>query len=134
MQGSHTPTAQERAAHVLRTRILGGNYPVGSRLPAERRLSEELGVSRLTLRCALSALSSEGLVRSHPGSGVEVLDWRDQGAPDLIHWILAQADQDEEPSALADLFTQIVRIRRHLAIDVPQQPGLSERNRSDLLL
>ena len=37
----------------LRTNIINGTYPIGSRLPAERTLSELLGVNRLTLRAAI---------------------------------------------------------------------------------
>src|ERR671935_2659212 len=45
---------------------------VGEAIPAERRLSRELGVSRLTLRAALDDLVREGyLVRRH-GSGTFV--------------------------------------------------------------
>lgn len=111
-------TAQEEAAHALRTWILGGRYTAGSRLPAERKLSEDLGISRLTLRGALTTLASEGLVRSHPGSGVEVLDWRERGAPDLFHWLLARAESEQSPEVVADLFEQVVHMRRLVALDV----------------
>lgn len=56
----------------LRKRILGGEYITGRRLPPERELAEELGVSRDTVRTALFGLQEEGLVQIIPRSGVYV--------------------------------------------------------------
>ncbi|CAA9487276.1 MAG: Transcriptional regulator, GntR family [uncultured Sphingomonadaceae bacterium] len=53
--------------------IVGGVFPVGSRLPAERDLTERFGVSRPTVREAMIALEMQGLVEARKGSGVFVL-------------------------------------------------------------
>ena len=58
----------------IRQRVAGliSELGVGAAIPSERRLSTELGVSRLTLRAALDELVREGyLVRRH-GSGTFV--------------------------------------------------------------
>ncbi|KRC78872.1 FadR/GntR family transcriptional regulator [Sphingomonas sp. Root241] len=54
--------------------IEDGSFPVGSRLPGERELSERFGVSRVTIREAEIALQAAGWVRIKTGSGVYVLD------------------------------------------------------------
>lgn len=63
---------------VLLQRIAAGVYKVGDRLPTERELSESLGVSRGSVREALSRLHSMGLTRNVRGRGggwfVEVPD------------------------------------------------------------
>ena len=51
-----------RAADHIRSHILGGVFPANSRL-LETQLSDELEVSRGTVRSALAQLASEGLVR-----------------------------------------------------------------------
>ena len=50
-----------------------GEYDVGSRLPAERDLAPQLGVSRPSVREALIALEVEGLVEVRMGSGIHVV-------------------------------------------------------------
>ena len=57
---------------ILRGRIEQGHYAADSRLPAEHKLAEELGVSRPTLRTALARLESEGLVTRRQGDGTYV--------------------------------------------------------------
>jgi GntR family transcriptional regulator, transcriptional repressor for pyruvate dehydrogenase complex len=81
---SEKQTVVDQAAAQLRSKILTGGYAPGDVLPGERELSVELGVSRLTLRAALSHLSSEGLVQSVHGSGTRVLDYRQHGDVALL--------------------------------------------------
>ncbi|KXP01486.1 GntR family transcriptional regulator [Tsukamurella pseudospumae] len=67
----HTePPRYFRAKMELQRRI--GDLGHGDTLPAERRLAEELGVSRTTLRKALAELSAEGVLRREHGSGTYV--------------------------------------------------------------
>ena len=49
-----------------------GEYAVGARLPPERDLAKQLGVSRPSVREALIALEVEGKVEVRVGSGVFV--------------------------------------------------------------
>jgi DNA-binding FadR family transcriptional regulator len=58
----------------LRTLILAGEFPIGTRLPAERDLSVQLGVSRPSLREALIALEVEGFIEVRMGSGIYVCE------------------------------------------------------------
>ncbi len=60
-------------ADQLRGLLEHGEYPVGSKLPPERDLAVQLGVSRPSVREALIALEVEGLVEVRMGSGIYVL-------------------------------------------------------------
>src|SRR6187200_602791 len=53
----------EEIAEQLRSLILNGQYPPGSKLPPERELSKRLRVNRASLREALKKLEHLGLVR-----------------------------------------------------------------------
>jgi DNA-binding FadR family transcriptional regulator len=57
----------------LTARIHSGDYPTDSRLPSERVLAVELGVSRNTLREALDVLEQQKMVRRRQGSGSFVI-------------------------------------------------------------
>ena len=59
-------------ANVLRQRILDGTMPSGTSLPTEFELSATYGISRGTVRQALSLLSDEGLIERMPGRGTFV--------------------------------------------------------------
>ncbi|WP_298862018.1 GntR family transcriptional regulator [uncultured Sulfitobacter sp.] len=52
--------------------ITRGTYPDGAVLPAEQKFAVELDVSRVTLRRALDALESEGLIDRRAGAGTRV--------------------------------------------------------------
>lgn len=51
----------------LREAILGGHFAQGDKLPPETELAQQFGVSRPTVREALGALVSAGLIRKIPG-------------------------------------------------------------------
>ncbi|MFF0483729.1 FadR/GntR family transcriptional regulator [Streptomyces sp. NPDC004435] len=63
----------EQATQHLREQIAGGEWPVGTKLPAETALAKTLGVGRSTVREALRALAGAGLVQARQGSGVFVV-------------------------------------------------------------
>ncbi|CAG9180686.1 FadR/GntR family transcriptional regulator [Cupriavidus pampae] len=70
-------------ADQLRRLIEGGEFPVGRRLPAERDLAVQLGVSRPSVREALIALEVEGFVEVRMGSGIYVCA-PDRARPDSV--------------------------------------------------
>lgn len=62
----------QHIADQIRELIQQGGFDVGTRLPPERDLAQQLGVSRPSLREALIALDVEGSVEIRSGSGVYV--------------------------------------------------------------
>jgi len=62
------------AARLIREWIETWVYPLGPLLPSQRDLAERLGISRTSLREALSTLQGLGLVVARPGKGVYVTE------------------------------------------------------------
>ena len=77
MSISATPPAADSAASVVahvRRLIDRGMLGPGARLPAERLLARQVGVSRPTVRAGLRTLAALGVVRSRRGSGTYIPD------------------------------------------------------------
>ena len=85
--------------------IESGQFPPGSRLPGERDLAQQLGVSRVTVREAQIALQARSRIEVRTGSGARVLPdnaGRDR-LPDVQAFELTQARTlfEAEAAALA---------------------------------
>jgi GntR family transcriptional regulator len=65
------PSLTDQAKAYIKQRILDGDF-AGERIPAETELAAELGVSRTTIRDALSRLESEGVIYRKQGAGTFV--------------------------------------------------------------
>jgi len=74
VNASSSKRLYRQVADSLLDLIESGEYPAGSRLPAERELAERFGVSRPTIREAVIALEAKGRVAVKTGSGVYVLE------------------------------------------------------------
>lgn len=93
-------------ADQLRSLIDSGEYAVGSRLPTERELADQLKVSRPTVREALIALEVEGRVRIRVGSGIYVID---------------PSDATPAPSAVIEGPFELLRAREFLESAIAEQ-------------
>src|SRR6185369_12672749 len=60
------------AAERIQKLIVEGAWREGDRLPGERQLADQLGVSRVSLRHALSLLETLGFIAIEPGRGAFV--------------------------------------------------------------
>ncbi len=70
--GESPARLSDRVAAQLRTLIAQRGLAIDARLPAERTLAAELGVSRPVLREAIAQLASQGLLRARVGGGTYV--------------------------------------------------------------
>ncbi|MEQ8584482.1 MAG: FadR/GntR family transcriptional regulator [Thalassobaculaceae bacterium] len=92
MTGSKSLTQQTTDA--LRAKIADGPMKPGDRLPTEKELEAELGVSRTVIREAVAVLKADGLVEPRRGAGIFVLDpakSRPRGLPTFLPGQIYQA-------------------------------------------
>jgi len=76
----------------LQARIVSGGFAPGDALPAERSLTEALGVNRQAVREALKRLHQAGLVDITHGGATRVRDWRTGAGLDLLPALLTTDD------------------------------------------
>ncbi|WP_405102393.1 FadR/GntR family transcriptional regulator [Micromonospora sp. NBC_01412] len=95
----------------LRSRILGGEWPVGGRIPTEPQLVAALGVGRNTVREAVRALVHGGVLECRQGSGTYVVS-TDELAP-----VVARRLTD-------DRMTEVVEVRRAFEVEAARLAAL----------
>jgi len=71
----------QKLADAIAGTIRSGQYAVGDRLPTERELAQQYGVSRPTLREALIALEITGMIEAKHGHGIVVTQPKSKPAP-----------------------------------------------------
>lgn len=97
-----TPLSDQVIAQ-LRAQITSGEWPVGSRIPTEAALVDQLGVARNTVREAVRALAHNGLLDIRQGSGTYVLATSELAG--VMHRRFADADQAQVAELRAALET-----------------------------
>src|ERR1700722_13690548 len=100
-------------------RIDEGLFPVGSLLPAERDLAQQLGVSRTSVREALIALEVGGKVSIRVGHGVRILEATPRS--EAVERTTDVAEADIGP-------IQLMEARRHVEL---KTAGLAAAKRTD---
>lgn len=71
IKSGRTKISDEVAARILKL-IASGEVRAGEKLPAERRIAERLGVSRVSVRAALERLKAQGFLAAVQGGGTTV--------------------------------------------------------------
>ena len=108
------PVVAERVLGTLLERLLAGAYSPGVRLPAQRALAAELGVTMTALREALKRLQQMGLIEVRHGNAMWATDWRECGALDVLTHLLVRRDRPD-PRVLGDILEARCYMLRELA-------------------
>jgi DNA-binding FadR family transcriptional regulator len=103
--------------------VLAGRYAPGEKLPTQRALAADLGVTMGSLREALKRLEQMGLVEARQGDAMRVRDWREHGGLDVIAHLLFRSG-GLDPGVLADVLEARGLMLRELA-------GLAAERRDD---
>jgi GntR family transcriptional regulator, transcriptional repressor for pyruvate dehydrogenase complex len=107
MKGMLAPLKAESLKEVFISRfedlILTGRLTKGQKLPPERELAFQLGVSRPVVHEGLLELAVKGLVTMKPRSGTMVNDYRRQGSLAILESLVKYRQGNLEPELLQSL-------------------------------
>jgi GntR family transcriptional repressor for pyruvate dehydrogenase complex len=95
---------KEACLHQLEGMIFSGRLIAGEKLPSERQLATQLGVSRPILHQALVELEMKGLVEIIPRKGVYVCDYRQAGSIASLASYLSYHQGEMNVGLLSNLF------------------------------
>ena len=107
--------------------ILSGSFPVGQKLPSERELALQLGVSRPVVHEGLVDLAAKGLVTLIPRVGTIVNDYRKEGSLSLLTSLVNYHRGNLEP----ELLTSLLEMRLLFEVETARLTALN-RTREQL--
>jgi DNA-binding FadR family transcriptional regulator len=97
------PKVADQVFATLLEAILGGRYAAGEKLPGQRALARDLGVTMTALREGLKRLEQMGLIDVRHGDAMRVNDIRERGTLDVLAPLLLREGR-LDPGVLADVF------------------------------
>lgn len=101
----------DRVFATLLEALLSGRYEDGERLPTQRALARDLGVTMSSVREALKRLEQMGLVDVRHGSAMRVRDWREHGGLDVLTHLLFRGGGVDAGVLLAILEARALMLR-----------------------
>ncbi len=84
----YAPSLKELFINQLQGMILSDELPVGTRLPPERELANQMHVSRAVVNGGLTELARQGFLEIRPRQGAFVADYRRNGNLDTLMAIM----------------------------------------------
>jgi GntR family transcriptional repressor for pyruvate dehydrogenase complex len=99
----------EQVVRHIQEMILRGELQPGDRLPPERQMAEQLGVSRTVIREAVKTLQQIGLVRVLTGSGIYVSRIEPEAVSESIGLLIRQSISS---------FDHLTEVRRMLETEI----------------
>ena len=117
LQPVHRQSVAAAVFEQLSDEVLTGELGPGEELPAERALTQALGVNRQAVREALQRLAEAGLVEIRHGGRTRVRDYRRSAGLELLPRLLIRADGSVD----ADVAIGILELRACLGPDIARR-------------
>ena len=105
-----SPGLKDTFVQRLQGMILSGELLVGSKLPPERTLAEQMRISRTVVNSGLAELAEQGFLEVRPRQGTYVADYRRQGNLDT----LAAITRHREGALDREDIRSVLEVRRSL--------------------
>lgn len=84
-------------------KIFSGDLRAGDRLPPERELAEQMGVSRSSVHLAVLELAGKGFLEIIPRRGTVVCDYRKHPTPDSLPLLMSYGSVELEQALFSDM-------------------------------
>lgn len=96
-------SVSESAMQVILKKILSGELKSGDRLPPERELALQMGISRSSLHQAILELEARGFVVVVPRRGNIISDYRKNQTPQMLATIMSYGEDALDHKLFADM-------------------------------
>lgn len=110
------PSLKELLVCQIRDRILSGELPVGSQLPTERDLAQQMQVSRAVINSGLKELENQGFLEIIQRQGVYVADYGRNGNINTLTAIMEYHNEKLGHNEIRSIL-EVRRALEHLATD-----------------
>ncbi len=124
LQPLSAESLKDQCIRKLEELIFSGYFVPGQRLPAERDLARQLGISRPVVHEAIVELASMGVVALRPRKGTVVNEFRAEGTLALLTSMARHGSADENGKLVSDM----LYLRRLFEVDAAR---LAAKKRSE---
>lgn len=98
-----TPSLKELFITQIENRIISGELEIGQKLPPERELSRQMGVSRAVVNSGIVEMSRKGFLEIRPRIGTFVSDYRKNGTIETLVSIMNYNGGTMRPNEIKSL-------------------------------
>ena len=109
------PTLTDEVTYQIESLILGGSLKPDQKLPPERELAVQLGVSRPVVHAGILQLEQKGLIRIEPRHGCFVNDYRISGSAELLTSLWHHKGDELEPAIVESMMELRVAVEQEAA-------------------
>jgi GntR family transcriptional regulator len=127
MLASDSPTPLYHQLYsLLKTCILDGTFEKNMKLPTEKQLSDEFGISRITAKRSLDELAEENLVERHRGKGTHVIyEYKPKPVPAPLEAMLQEIESMARHSNAVILDASMLQPPQNIRDEFGIDPGES---------
>ncbi|MDR3551545.1 MAG: GntR family transcriptional regulator [Clostridia bacterium] len=119
------PSLKEMFIGQIRENILSGQLSVGTQLPTEREIAQQMQVSRTVVNSGLAELERQGFLEIHPRQGVFVADYGRSGNINTLNAIMEYHSETLGYSEIRSIL-EVRRALEHLATDAAIEAATEE--------
>ena len=120
---------KEEFVYHMEDLILQGKLKAGEKLPPEREMAKEFGISRPVIHEGILILENRGLVTLRPRHGIVVNDYRKEATLDLLLSLINNSDHKLSPNLAKDLENFRIYMEKGIVIRICENKNRESDNK-----